>query len=451
MKNIKTCFNFEALELPSGTVLEFYKDKRVNCTVANSTEVEFEGEVQSLSKAAITVANRMGFNWKATSVTGSRYWVYGNETLAKRKTRLAKGGNPPVAPVVGIKAKSAETPKVETAPTPMPLVEKEVAPIPAPKTERTSAVTLDNTISFIPKVDNSFVSWGNIGDIKRILKSQLFFPIYLTGMSGNGKTFGIEQTCASLGREMIRVNFTAETDEDDLFGGFRLVNGETVFQYGPVVEAMKRGAVLLLDEIDLGSHKIMALQSVLEGKGYFIKKRAEWVEPADGFTIIATANTKGKGSDDGRFIGTNVLNEAFLDRFSVTMYQPYPSEAIEKKILIKAAEGFGIESEALGKFIPNLTMWGDIIRKTFEEGGVDEIVSTRRLVDILKSFSIFGDRGKAIKMAIERFDDETRESFMSLYEKIDAGVGTENYGKEEPAPEKDSEEKVDDTSDAEYV
>jgi MoxR-like ATPase len=292
-------------------------------------------------------------------------------------------------------------------------------------TERTSASTLDSTISFIPKVDNAFVPWGNISDIKRILKSRLFFPVYLTGMSGNGKTFGIEQTCAMLGREMIRVNFTTETDEDDLFGGFRLVNGETVFQYGPVVEAMKRGAVLLLDEIDLGSHKIMALQSVLEGKGYFIKKRAEWIEPANGFTIIATANTKGKGSDDGRFIGTNVLNEAFLDRFSVTMYQPYPSEAIERKILIKAAQGFGIDNEATDSFIPNLTMWGDIIRKTFEEGGVDEIVSTRRLVDILKSFSIFADRGKAIKMAIERFDDETRESFMSLYEKIDAGVGAE--------------------------
>ena len=291
--------------------------------------------------------------------------------------------------------------------------------------ERTSAASLDSTISFIPKVDNAFVPWGNIGDIKKILKSRLFFPVYLTGMSGNGKTFGIEQTCAMLGREMIRVNFTTETDEDDLFGGFRLVNGETVFQYGPVIEAMKRGAVLLLDEIDLGSHKIMALQSVLEGKGYFIKKRAEWVEPNAGFTIIATANTKGKGSDDGRFIGTNVLNEAFLDRFSVTMFQPYPSEAIERKILIKAAKGFGIESESTDSFIPNLTMWGDIIRKTFDEGGVDEIVSTRRLVDILKSFSIFADRGKAIKMAIERFDDETRESFMSLYAKIDAGVGVE--------------------------
>jgi len=302
---------------------------------------------------------------------------------------------------------------------------QKAVPVTSIVAERTSAASLDSTISFIPKVDNAFVPWGNISDIKRILKSRLFFPVYLTGMSGNGKTFGIEQTCAMLGREMIRVNFTTETDEDDLFGGFRLVNGETVFQYGPVIEAMKRGAVLLLDEIDLGSHKIMALQSVLEGKGYFIKKRAEWVEPAAGFTIIATANTKGKGSDDGRFIGTNVLNEAFLDRFSVTMYQPYPSEAIERKILIKAAQGFGIESEATDSFIPNLTMWGDIIRKTFDEGGVDEIVSTRRLVDILKSFSIFADRGKAIKMAIERFDDETRESFMSLYAKIDAGVGVE--------------------------
>lgn len=290
------------------------------------------------------------------------------------------------------------------------------------------AMRLDASISFIPKVDTSYVSWGNSTDIKQILKSKLFFPIYLTGMSGNGKTFGIEQTCATLGREMIRVNFTAETDEDDLFGGFRLVNGETVFQYGPVVEAMKRGAVLLLDEIDLASSKVMALQSVLEGKGYFIKKRGEWVEPSAGFTVIATANTKGKGSDDGRFVGTNVLNEAFLDRFSVTMYQAYPSEAIEKKILQKAAEGFGLRSAEVDAFIPNLTMWGDIIRKTFEDGGVDDIISTRRLVDILKSYSIFNNKGKAIKMSIERFDDETKESFLSLYEKIDAGVENDQYG-----------------------
>jgi len=298
------------------------------------------------------------------------------------------------------------------------------------KVGTTGAMELDASISFIPKVDKTYVSWGNANDIKKIIKSKLFFPVYLTGMSGNGKTFGIEQTCASLGREMIRVNFTAETDEDDLFGGFRLVNGETVFQYGPVVEAMKRGAVLLLDEIDLASSKVMALQSVLEGKGYFIKKRGEWVEPADGFTVIATANTKGKGSDDGRFVGTNVLNEAFLDRFSITLYQAYPSEAIEKKILTKAAEGFGLRSAEVDAFIPNLTMWGDIIRKTFEDGGVDEIISTRRLVDILKSYSIFGNKEKAIKMSIERFDDETKESFLSLYEKIDAGVGTSEYGTE---------------------
>jgi MoxR-like ATPase len=206
------------------------------------------------------------------------------------------------------------------------------------------------------------------------------------------------------------------------------VNGETVFQYGPVVEAMKRGAVLLLDEIDLASSKVMALQSVLEGKGYFIKKRGEWIEPSPGFTVIATANTKGKGSDDGRFVGTNVLNEAFLDRFSVTLYQAYPSEAIEKKILTKAAEGFGLRDAEVDAFIPNLTMWGDIIRKTFEDGGVDDIVSTRRLVDILKSYSIFGKKDKAIKMSIERFDDETKQSFLSLYEKIDASVGNEQYG-----------------------
>jgi MoxR-like ATPase len=197
-----------------------------------------------------------------------------------------------------------------------------------------------------------------------------------------------------------------------------------------VIEAMKRGAVLLLDEIDLASHKVMSLQSVLEGKGYFVKKLGEWIEPANGFTVIATANTKGKGSDDGRFVGTNVLNEAFLDRFSVAMYQAYPSEAIEKKILQKAAEGFGLRSAEVDAFIPNLTMWADIIRKTFEDGGIDDIISTRRLVDVLKSYSIFESKEKSIKMSIERFDDETKESFLSLYEKIDAGVGTSEYGSE---------------------
>ena len=300
----------------------------------------------------------------------------------------------------------------------------------SPITGRAQAMELDMSISFIPQIDHSYVSWGNSADIKKVIKSKMFFPIYLTGMSGNGKTFGIEQTCAMLGREMIRVNFTAETDEDDLFGGFRLINGETVFQYGPVVEAMKRGAVLLLDEVDLASSKVMALQSVLEGKGYFIKKLGEWIKPVSGFTVIATANTKGKGSDDGRFVGTNVLNEAFLDRFPVTMYQSYPSEAIEKKILTKASEAYGIDFKTVEEFIPNLTMWGDIIRKTFEEGGVDDLVSTRRLVDIMKSYSIFGNKEKAIKMSIERFDDETRESFLSLYAKIDAEVNMTDEEKE---------------------
>jgi hypothetical protein len=311
-------------------------------------------------------------------------------------------------------------PTVEATPIETVVVPETTAPVMTPS--GVVATSLDASISFIPKIDRTYVPWGNATDITKILRSKMFFPIYLTGMSGNGKTFGIEQTSALLKREMIRVNFTAETDEDDLFGGFRLVAGETVFQYGPVVEAMKRGAILLLDEIDLASHKVMALQSVLEGKGYFIKKLGEWVEPTEGFTVIATANTKGKGSDDGRFIGTNIMNEAFLDRFSVTMYQPYPSEVIEKRILLKSASQYAFDKDDIEEFVSNLTMWGDIIRKTFEEGGVDEIISTRRLVDILKSYSIFGDRMKSIKMAIERFDDETRESFMSLYEKIDAKV-----------------------------
>ena len=353
------------------------------------------------------------FTYAQSGIIGDKYGV-SVPTKAINMSRKIKPGLFDLSDITEI------APTVEATPTETVVVPETTAPVMTPS--GVVSTRLDASISLIPKLDRTYVPWGNATDITKILRSKMFFPIYLTGMSGNGKTFGIEQTSALLKREMIRVNFTAETDEDDLFGGFRLVAGETVFQYGPVVEAMKRGAILLLDEIDLASHKVMALQSVLEGKGYFIKKLGEWVEPSEGFTVIATANTKGKGSDDGRFIGTNIMNEAFLDRFSVTMYQPYPSDAIEKKILLKSASLYSFDQDDIEEFVSNLTVWGDIIRKTFEEGGVDEIISTRRLVDILKSYSIFGDRMKSIKMAIERFDDETRESFMSLYEKIDAKV-----------------------------
>ena len=236
-------------------------------------------------------------------------------------------------------------------------------------------------------------------------------------MSGNGKTFSVEQACAQLGRELIRVNVTIETDEDDLIGGFRLVNGETVWHNGPVIEALQRGAILLLDEIDLASNKILCLQSILEGKGVFLKKIGKFITPAEGFNVFATANTKGKGSDDGRFIGTNVLNEAFLERFPVTFEQEYPTPANEAKILSKVADTLGINDD---NFISRLVDWADIIRKTFFDGGIDEVISTRRLIHIIRAYSIFGDKVSAIQNCINRFDDETKQSFIELYDKVDA-------------------------------
>ena len=277
--------------------------------------------------------------------------------------------------------------------------------------------------NLIPQKDDTFVRFGNFTDIKKIIASRLFYPTFLTGLSGNGKTFSIEQACAQLGRELIRVNITIETDEDDLIGGFRLVDGNTVWHNGPVVEALERGAVLLLDEIDLASNKILCLQSILEGKGVFLKKIGRRVDPASGFNVIATANTKGKGSDDGRFIGTNVLNEAFLERFPVTFEQEYPSPATEQKILQKCAESLSVKD---ADFCKRLVDWGDIIRKTFYDGGVDEIISTRRLVHIIRAYSIFGDKAKAIEVCVNRFDDETKQSFMELYDKVDADVDFAN-------------------------
>ena len=271
--------------------------------------------------------------------------------------------------------------------------------------------------NLIPEKDNTFVKFGSFPDIKKIIASKLFYPCFVTGLSGNGKTFGVEQACAQLGREIIRVNITIETDEDDLIGGFRLVDGATVWHNGPVIEALERGAILLLDEIDLASNKILCLQSVLEGNGLFLKKIGRYVEPRDGFNIFATANTKGKGSDDGRFIGTNVLNEAFLERFPVTFEQAYPAPAHEIKILKNVAETLGVKED---DFCKRLVDWADIIRKTFYDGGIEEIISTRRLVHVLRAFSIFNDKEKAIKVCINRFDEDTKQSFLELYDKVDA-------------------------------
>jgi hypothetical protein len=271
--------------------------------------------------------------------------------------------------------------------------------------------------NLVPQKDDTFVKFGNFNDIKRIIQSRLFYPTFITGLSGNGKTFSVEQACAQLKRELIRVNVTIETDEDDLIGGFRLVNGETAWHNGPVIEALERGAILLLDEIDLASNKILCLQSVLEGKGVFLKKIGKFVNPTSGFNVIATANTKGKGSDDGRFIGTNVLNEAFLERFPVTFEQSYPAPATEQRILEGVALDLGVEDR---DFCKRLVDWGDIIRKTFYDGGIEEIISTRRLVHIIRAYSIFQDKAKAIQVCVNRFDDETKQSFLELYDKVDA-------------------------------
>jgi hypothetical protein len=271
--------------------------------------------------------------------------------------------------------------------------------------------------NLIPDKDDTFVKFGNFNDIKKIIQSHIFYPTFITGLSGNGKTFSVEQACAQLKRELIRVNITIETDEDDLIGGFRLVNGETVWHNGPVIEALQRGAILLLDEIDLASNKILCLQSVLEGKGVFLKKIGRFVKPAAGFNVVATANTKGKGSDDGRFIGTNVLNEAFLERFPVTFEQAYPAPATEQKILEGIALDLGVEDR---DFCKRLVDWADIIRKTFYDGGIEEIISTRRLVHIIRAYSIFQDKAKAIQVCVNRFDDETKQAFLELYDKVDA-------------------------------
>ena len=272
--------------------------------------------------------------------------------------------------------------------------------------------------SYVPEKFPGYVAWGNFNTVKDVLKSETFYPMFITGLSGNGKTLMVQETCARLKREYVRANITIETDEDDLIGGFRLLNGETVWHDGPVITAMKRGAVLLLDEIDLASNKIMCLQPILEGSSIYIKKIGKWVHPKQGFTVIATANTKGQGSDDGRFIGTNVLNEAFLERFPITLEQSYPTVKMEEKILTNEfAKSDKVESE----LVTNLVRWADVIRKTFMEGGCDEIISTRRLVHIVNAYNIFDNKMKAIELTVNRFDDETKESFLDLFTKIDAG------------------------------
>ncbi len=301
----------------------------------------------------------------------------------------------------------------------------------------TAIGVMEEQDSYIPEKFDGYVPWGNFNIVKEVIKSRIFYPMFITGLSGNGKTLLVKEVCAKQKREYIRANITIETDEDDLIGGFRLLNGETVWHDGPVVTAMKRGAILLLDEIDLASNKIMALQPVLEGSSIYLKKIGKWVHPTPGFNVLATANTKGQGSDDGRFIGTNVLNEAFLERFPVTIEQSYPTAAMEKKILNNELGKHDLADE---DFSDNLVKWADVIRKTFYEGGCDEIISTRRLVHIIGAFSIFDDKLKAIELTVNRFDAETKESFLDLYTKIDAGVEVESLVEKENDSEDDEDQ-----------
>jgi hypothetical protein len=282
--------------------------------------------------------------------------------------------------------------------------------------------------TLIPNVNPSYVAWGHYEDIEQFIKSSDFNTLYITGLSGNGKTTMVEQACAKAGRELVRANITAETDEDDLLGGFRLHNGSTVFVYGPVIEAMKRGAVLLLDEVDLASDRIMCLQPVLEGKGIFLKKVSEFVKPAPGFMVIATANTKGDGNGDDRFVGTRIQNEAFLDRFGFTYEQEYAPRTVETRILIRQMVERNCRDDDFANY---LTRWAETIRKGFAEGALDKIISTRRLVDIVRGYSIFKDKEKSIRLALARFDKDTQEAFYNLYTKIDPTI---NPVPEVPAP-----------------
>ena len=301
-------------------------------------------------------------------------------------------------------------------------------------TQQNTALSMQSIVNqekSMAKVDSTFVPWGSYSDLVKIIKSEMFYPTYISGLSGNGKTFMVEQAAAKLNREFIRVQINPETDEDDLLGGFRLINGETVFSKGPVLKAMENGAILLLDEIDRATNKIMCLQGILEGKPVLVKKTGETISPAAGFNVIATANTKGKGSEDGRFTAATIIDDAFLERFTVAIDQKFPSVSIEKKIIGKHMDKFGKTDE---EFADKLVTWADIIRKTFYDDGVDEVISTRRLCHIVQTYSIFGDKMKSIDLCIARFDDDTKAAFLDLYTKVDDGVITN-----EPTTEENNE------------
>jgi len=311
--------------------------------------------------------------------------------------------------------------------------QQESQPAPAPALAAVSS-TMNEDV-FVPQQDKYFIRWGNYKDIETVVKSREFYPTFITGLSGNGKTMMVEQACANANRQYIRVQITPETDEDDLIGGFRLIDGETVFQKGPVVKAMESGAVLMIDEIDRGSNKIMCLQGVLEGKPIMIKKTGQMVSPAPGFNVISTANTKGQGSDDGRYVAASIIDDAFLERFIITIEQPYPNLATERRILKKHMEKYDCSDKT---FAETLVTWSDTIRKTYEDGGVDEQISTRRLCHIVQTFSIFNDRQKAIELCVNRFDEDTKAAFIDLYSKVDSTYSEESSSTNQTEAQGDS-------------
>lgn len=338
-------------------------------------------------------------------------WFFTERKIGRNQYALNMEGAAPVASI----------------PAPVVLKRKPimtVAPAPAPEAKVVTQAKLTVEVDdLVPAADPTYVAFGFSRDLTKILKSRIFYPTFISGLSGNGKTTMVEQTCAKLGREAIRINISIETDEDDLIGGNTLVDGNVVYREGPVLTAMKRGAVCILDELDRGSNKLMCLQAILEGKPYFNKKTGEVVTPASGFNIIATANTKGRGSDDGKFMSAQILDEAFLERFAITVEQEYPSPANEKKIILGK---MGKVNKVDEDFADKLVTWADIIRKTFREGAIDELVSTRRLEHIVNAYAMFDDRMKSIELCVNRFDEDTRQAFSDLYTKVDAGATLES-------------------------
>ena len=385
---------------------------------------KFGNEVFTIQEAK-DLFEHMGFGQvKKSKAAFGAGWIYVHtHILCKNKTTDGSRGKYCLnTSVENIKKETKKSIKKDLEIIQEPVVS------PVVETEKVEMKSVEATVmNLIPKKDPTYVTFGHFKDVKSIIESKIFYPIFITGLSGNGKTSMVREVCAKLKRDMVRVNITVETDEDDLLGGFRLVNGETGWQDGPLIVAMKTGALALIDEIDLASHKIMCLQPILEGQPIYLKKINQVVYPAEGFNVVATANTKGKGSADGRFMGTNILNEAFLDRFAATFYQEYPSTNAEAKILKKH---FASKELTEDDFVDKLVKWADVIRKAFKDGAVDEIVTTRRLIDIVKTYSIFNNKMKAITMCLERFDDETRDSFADLYTKVDAGASYEDIAGE---------------------